>query len=146
MKIADAFPPNIEKIEAALGRRRAVGTLFCYGYTIYAPGAGTIPPQLIAHEKIHSERQIKIGVDVWWDLYLTDKGFRYDEELLAHIAECEAISDDWDRRARRKYAAAAAKRLSGPLYGRLVSYETARLALRGAVRHPRAPVTQKIAA
>jgi len=138
MKIVNDYPPNIAKIEAALGPRRSPGVLFCYGDAIYSPGGlKELPPQIIAHESVHSERQAKMGgPDVWWDKYLSDPQFRYDEELIAHQAECAAFAmmNAANRPARRRYASDAAKRLSGPLYGRVACFGDALKALRVAAK------------
>lgn len=135
MEIIDDYPPNIDKIEAALGARRKPGTLFCYGDKIYAPGSkGELPAQLVAHEEVHSTRQAQMGVDAWWDKYLSDPAFRYEEELMAHEVECDTFGQmHADRGARRRYARAVALRLSGALYGRMVRFEQALKTMRIAV-------------
>lgn len=135
MKIVEDYPPNIAMIEAALGPRRKPGTMFCYGETIYNPSGRPIPEPLIIHEGVHSARQQEAGVDHWWARYVEDAPFRFDEETIAHMAEVRAFALQCrDRASRRIYARDAAKRLSGPLYGNIASFEDARAALRIAAR------------
>ncbi len=121
MKIVDAYPPNIDKIAAALPGARRKGVLFTYGPVIYAPHGVRVSPALKAHEGVHSKRQAEIGAEQWWDQYITDKQFRFHEELLAHRAEY-----DWWRtfraaNRRRMALYDIAQRLSSDLYGSIVS-------------------------
>ena len=87
MKIVDAYPPNIDKIARALPGARRKGVMFSYGSIIYAPHGTRVSPALKAHEGVHGERQLEIGIEKWWDQYIDDKQFRFHEELLAHRAE-----------------------------------------------------------
>jgi hypothetical protein len=104
--------------------------MFCYGDTIYSPSSEYIPPQLIAHEEIHSAQQRRSGPQAWWAEYLIDVSFRYRQELAAHIVEYhDFIRFTKNRQMQRSYLAAVAKRLSGPLYGGVISYSDAILAI-----------------
>jgi hypothetical protein len=126
MKIVDGLPPNIADIEKVFGAVcRKPSVMFCYGDTIYAPGGIVVPPQLIAHEAIHSERQGDSPGD-WWHRYLHEIEFRYSEELLAHRAEYAAMLTS---PLRKRYLKAIAKRLSGPLYGHANTFEKAKHAI-----------------
>lgn len=121
MKVAYAYPPNIDLIRRFF--RPGPGTLFCYGDTIYFPAGGDLPETLHAHEEVHSRRQGD-DPDLWWDRYLQDAEFRLLEEVLAHRAEYRAFQGD--RRERRLFLRSVAARLSGPLYGRMVTFEKAK--------------------
>lgn len=132
MKIVDGYPPNIDKIKEAFDV--FPGVMFCYGDTIYAPGIDKIPAQLRAHEKVHSVRQLERGVEEWWDLYIKDSGFRFNEELLAHRKEYHtwvALNvRTWKAAQREEALDIVAKRLSGNLYGKMVSLGQAKAAIR----------------
>lgn len=128
------LPPNYDKIVAAIpaaGESREA--IFCYGSKVYAPfidkGVG---PELVAHEFVHAKRQ---GDDPegWWDRYLVDVQFRLDEELAAHKAEYAYIAAHNSRPYRRHMMTVIAKRLSGPIYGYCISFETAKRAIIGEV-------------
>lgn len=125
-------PPNFEAIAAVFPGAHGEGVIFAYGNAIYNPNNTEIPPYLWAHERVHCERQLDIGVEVWWDRYLTDGQFRYHEELLAHRAEWKSMKDNiHHRHHRRKMLKLLAERLAHPLYGRMVSKEKALRDIRG---------------
>lgn len=93
MKIINEYPPNIEAIKAVFPLADKMDVCFAYAPDIYHPGGnGKMYAHIIMHEKVHIERQLKIGVEAWWDRYLTNVRFRYYEELLAHRAEYEHLA------------------------------------------------------
>lgn len=101
--------------------------LFAWGDTIFNPEGVEIPPELFAHEAVHGERQIGIGVEHWWDRYLDLPWWRLKEEELAHRAEYQAYARRHpNSRKRALVLDAIAERLAGPLYGNLVSVADAR--------------------
>lgn len=118
MQIITALPPNFEAIRAVFPNAADPGVLFCYGDTIFNPSGDYVPPQLIAHEEVHSARQALCGPVEWWASYLVNDSFRFDEELAAHIVEYhDFIKRTKNRQMRRDYLRAIGGRLSGPLYG-----------------------------
>ena len=124
MKIIYERPPNYQDIIAIFPTAKKAGVLFTYGDVIYSPTKQLIPKSLIAHEEVHSARQLKwSSIELWWNSYLTNKAFRYEEELLAHQAEYQAIIGN--RKFRKYQYKQIAKRLSSPLYGSMVSYDKA---------------------
>ncbi len=54
---------------------------------------------LMAHERLHCERQVAMGLLRWLWRYLTDTRFRYREELLGYRLELQ-IDDPPDRERR----------------------------------------------
>jgi len=71
----------------------------------------------------------------WWEKYLADDRFRFDEEVPAHIAEYAHIYEGTPKRAlRRLHLSDIAERLAGPLYGRLTSKEAAMRLLKTGAR------------
>lgn len=133
------YPPMIEEIAKIFPEAMGPGILFSWGTKLYNPSGVPIPPQLIAHEAVHGERQLngvvaedQDPVEVWWQVYMTDLNFRFEEELVAHQAEYKVycgLTKDRERRAR--YLHQLAVRLSGPLYGRMMPYMQARKRLQG---------------
>lgn len=113
------YPPNYPAIIEAFPSARRSGVIFSYGDKIYAPKASAenITEHLRAHEAVHGERQIKMGVERWWHMYIIDVKFRYQEELLAHRAEYLSMTYGANRNQRRAALKMIAGRLASPLYG-----------------------------
>jgi hypothetical protein len=131
-KILFEVPPIFDRIVKAFPEAASKGVIFSWGDFIYNPSGGSIPPQIIAHEAIHGERQLAVGVEKWWDLYLESPEFRFDEELPAHQEEykvfCTLVKD---RERRNSYLHRIACRLAGDLYGRCIPYIEARRRIKG---------------
>jgi hypothetical protein len=124
MKIARAYPPNFKQILSAFPEAKCQGVIFCYGDTCYNPTGPSLTRALIAHEEIHSVHQVQMGPAIWWNRYCHDKQFRFDEEFPAHVAEFRAFRGNRGT-SRAGHLHQIAERLSGPLYGGLVSYAEA---------------------
>lgn len=119
-------PPNYDLIRARFPMASRIGVLFAYDDKIYTMSSDDIPPELMAHERVHCERQQAMGVTEWWHAYITDKKFMYHEELLAHTAEYKHLIDiNPARPYRRAQLKVIAKKLSAPLYGSVVTAEKA---------------------
>lgn len=125
MKIIHSRPPNFDIIRKAFPLANRWGIIFAYGDTIYVPSGNELPPELIAHEEVHGERQLKMGVDAWWDEYIKSVSFRYEEELLAHRAEYAKICEIGSRQVRRSSLKVIAKKLSDPLYDNMTTQKKA---------------------
>jgi hypothetical protein len=119
-------PPNFEQIKAAFPDAEKPGVMFAFDGKIYNPSGNVIPPALIAHEEVHLKRQRDLGPnphsttkwsgpDLWWDNYLHDSEFRYNEELLAHVAEFQ-MQRTRDRNFVARLMVHTALRLIAPLY------------------------------
>jgi len=119
-------PPNFEQIRAAFPNAESPGVLFAFDGNIYNPSGITVPPALIAHEEVHLKRQQALaphatsttqwsGPELWWQKYLEDSEFRYNEELLAHVAEFK-MQRGPDRNQGARLLMATALRLIAPLY------------------------------
>jgi hypothetical protein len=142
-RVAYEEPPNGAAIRARFPGLPA-GVVFAYGDTIYVPGgeprvgrlvvpAGAeLPHPLVVHEEIHFDQQAAAGgPDAWWGRYLDDDAFRLGQEVEAYRAQLAAVPG---RAERRRLLAAVVKDLAGPMYGRLVTKETARRLLGGHLR------------
>lgn len=121
------WPPNIERISevfpavgyavAAAGTSSQQGILFAYGEDIYNPAGIRISYALMRHEYRHCARQWQANPEAWWEKYLTDDEFRYEEELIAHVDEYLAQAKNTkDRNARARLEMSTAARLVAPLY------------------------------
>lgn len=121
-------PPNFLKIVTAFPKAQSASTIFAYGDTIYVSHPEIVLSRaLVEHERVHLYRQAEMGVEAWWDRYISDSEFRYKEELLAHRAEyLELTSREPDKRTRISRLNKVAKRLTLPLYKFGVSLEKAK--------------------
>lgn len=118
-------PPIFDECRAKFGPAvdRAI---FSWGGTVYNPFGWRLPAQLLAHEAVHGERQIAIGIEAWWRRYLDDADFRLAEEIPAHIAEYRAIARIGNRNQRRLALNMISHRLAGALYGRVITVAAAK--------------------
>lgn len=109
------WPPNIAKLRA---RFVAISesTIFTYAPVVYVPGGFRLPVTIAAHERVHLRQQ---GDDpaTWWERYVNDVEFRFQQELEAHRAEWRAAR----RGGRRDERYAIASRLASPLYGSMIT-------------------------
>ena len=113
------WPPNIRAIRAVLPVTR--DNIFAYGGKIYAPGGSRLDSALIEHEKVHFGQQGQ-DPDAWWEKFLKSKKFRLEQEIPAHQAEWrEFLRSGPGRKQHRVRLKQMAKRLSAPMYGRLIS-------------------------
>jgi hypothetical protein len=117
MKLIIDHPPNIETIDAAFHVRDLSGVIYSYAPAIYCPSGPQMPKWIIEHEKIHIERQGG-SPDAWWERYIADEEFRYQEELVAHVRELQYRKGGKDG---KKYSHSAllnhtVDRLLAPIY------------------------------
>lgn len=126
MNIVKSRPPNFADIVKVFPIARKPTVIFAYAPNIYNPAGQVLHPSLLAHESVHIKRQAAVGVTQWWERYLSDKQFRFDEELLAHRAEFKSLECESRTYRQREVALkTVAKKLAAPLYGRMVTTERA---------------------
>lgn len=128
MRIITGYPPNFAELRKAFKIAGNRFVVFSYGDTIYSPQGPKLHRAIIAHEEAHGRRQLAIGVTTWWDRYIAEIPFRFEEELIGHRAEWQAFKNDVPFPSvtmQRKYLDFVSKRLSGELYGGIVGYEQA---------------------
>lgn len=124
-QIITGRPPNFSRIIARFPMAQRQTVIFAYEPHIFAP-TGKVSPAIVAHEEVHIRRQKDIGVERWWDRYLSEAPFRYEEELLAHRAEYRyMLGENGSRQMRRSALKIVATKLAAPLYGGMVSVATA---------------------
>ncbi len=121
MKVIFERPPMFDEINAKF-KIAGKPILFSWGGFIYNPMRVTIPPQLMAHEALHGERQGDLGAEKWWHNYIDSVAFRLEEEILAHQVEYRSLlRSGGNRQARRRHLKETARRLAAPLYGKMIS-------------------------
>lgn len=129
MKIVIGYPPLIDEIDAAFGSRKVRGVLYCWGDTIFNPDNYPVPPDLIAHETVHSRQQGK-DIEGWWRRYIAEPEFRLAQELEAHRVEYAFMFAKFPNPAKRRAnLSRIAVRLCSPLYGKLLTLSEAKRAI-----------------
>ena len=68
------------------------------------------------------------GPEKWWNRYLVDKQFRFDQELEAHRVEWRKVCEDFptNRAMRQMGLREIARRLAGSLYGHMITVDAAK--------------------
>jgi hypothetical protein len=129
MKVIRAYPPNFSELAKVFPIKGKPGILYAWGDRLYNPSGVKVTPWILAHEETHGSQQMHFGLDEWWWNYINKADFRRIEEVLAHRYEWLAYSGpDPDA-----YLDMMSKRLSSPLYGRLLTYDAARRAITNGV-------------
>ena len=125
-QIVHDYPPLYDEISAAFDLYPSDSIIFSWGDRLYNPYEFDILPKLIAHERVHGERQGS-GNDIvdWWKQYIEDRAFRLEEEIPAHRAEYQYILKHGNRSERRGALKITSSRLTAPLYGRLITQSDA---------------------
>ena len=103
------------------------GVVFTYGETIHSKGP--IPKDLMVHELTHvrQHRAYPGGKDMWWERYLQDDQFRYDQELEAYRKQYQWVKNNIkDRNQAFRYLMFYAKSLAGPMYGKVATLSKAK--------------------
>lgn len=129
MRVLKAFPPNYSAIRKAFPQIKGKpGILYAYGDTLYNPSSAGVTPWIIAHESIHMARQELVGVEAWWAEYIKDPTYRIAEEILAHRAEYNRFRElmGYGKALDEYLDHTIIPRLSGPLYGKLLTPAQAR--------------------
>lgn len=125
MKIVNAFPPNFLLIIEHFPEAKRRGAIFTYGDTVYAPRGVVVTPSLKYHETVHVNQQTAIGPDVWWRRYIDDVQFRFEQEVEAHRREYQWFASN-SPYSKNQALHDISSRLSGKLYGKLVTQDEAK--------------------
>lgn len=130
MKVLHENPPNFAAINSKFniaGKPIA----FTYGDTVYVPTGHDLADHIQAHEQVHINQQRNGGTPAWWERYLADPQFRFEQELEAYQVQYKFILENCNRDQRRKLLKKIATDLSGAMYGNIVSYKQAEEAIKG---------------
>ena len=112
------YPPNYKDILEVLPAARKKGVVFTYGEDVYSP-SGKFTLDVAVHEDVHIQQQ-NHGAKDWWDKYLSDPAFRFQQELQAYQQQWVFAKSSMDRFTRRKLLRRISKDLAGPIYGNMV--------------------------
>ena len=126
MRIVNELPPK--RIYDACVKQFGVsfddGIVWTYGDAIHTKYP--LRPDVCAHEKVHIKQQLAMGVVKWWDQYLEDPQFRYEQELEAYQAQWKFIKKNvQSRNDQFNFLKHIARDLSGPMYGNMVTFQQA---------------------
>ena len=100
-------------------------TIFAYSPHIHSKFALT--DDLIEHELVHIQQQIKVGVDVWWEAYFDYKKQRLDWEMEAYRVQYQFLKRKNTMNKAQLFDKVNfwASNLSGKTYGNLISLQDA---------------------
>jgi hypothetical protein len=130
MKVLKQNPPNFAEIDRKfLIKGKPIA--FTYGDTVYVPSGHDLVDHVEVHEQIHIEQQSRIPAKEWWEKYIEDPRFRFDQELKAYQAQYQYILEHSARPQRRMLLKKIAHDLSGAMYGYMVDFETAKSMIKG---------------
>lgn len=128
MKIKEEYPPNIELIEAVLGKDPHA--IYTVGETIYNPHKRIITSDIEVHEGVHCKQQGD-NPDAYIARYLQDKEFRLECEIEAYGEQWQYIQNNvTDSKLKEWLLEKMAFALSGQEYGSLLSYGEAESKIR----------------
>lgn len=124
MKIIHDWPPNIEEIEKVFTFTRKV--IFAYYPNIYNPDGVELDDYHVGHEQIHLKQQEEMGVEEWWQKYLTDSAFRLSREIPAYREQYQMYAGRVNDLERvHSYGRKLAEALSGDTYGYCIEFQDA---------------------
>lgn len=133
MKILIEKPPIYDAIISA-GMNPHKGVIYTYGETIYNPSGIELREDVIKHEKFHMRQQ---GDDPegWWSRYLDDQYFRIEQEAEAYARQYDFICKNLkDRNFRARVLVQMADSLSSPIYGSVITEQSAMSIIKSNVR------------
>ena len=127
IEVVQNWPPNIEELKKHFPMEP--GVIFAYKGKIYNPFNIEITLDLMIHEATHFEQQ---GEDTegWYEKYINDKQFRFEQELQAYAAQYEFLETVVNNKILKTKLFTMAELLSGPLYGNMIPFEKAESAIR----------------
>lgn len=126
VRIVYDYPPNYDVLKKVFNLEGHENVVFTYGDELYVPsGAKTkLDKPLLAHEEVHSRQQREIGIQWWWDRFLSEPTFRLSQELEAYREQYKAMSG-MTAQKRWGYLTHIATDLSSEIYGNVITFEEA---------------------
>lgn len=130
IEFSNEIPPIYHKLKDQFGVSWNEGIIIANYPKIHCKF--DIPPEKLVHEKVHLDRQMKIGLDLWWELYLGKESYRLEEEVLAYQAEYQFLKRYIkDRELLYSLVREMAAHLSGQMYGNILTATEAIKLIRG---------------
>lgn len=131
MKISNEKPPIYDELHEKFGVDWDDHIIITVGETIYTKHPKILRADLIVHEKTHEVQQRKDGPATWWKKWIEDPKFRFEQEKDAYMVQSVWLKQFIpDRNKRAKYVRSMAKNFSSPMYGSMISMQTALYLLR----------------
>ena len=89
--------------------------------------ARPISEDVLEHEKVHIKQQggTNWGAIKWYLKYFVSSKFRLNQEIEAYRAQYQFIKRKWSEQKAEKLLELIASYLSGPTYGKIISYSKA---------------------
>jgi len=130
MEIVYTYPPNYKKIAAAFNITSHENVIFTYGNQLFVPAGEriVIDKPLMKHEETHARQQRDMGVEEWWERFLEEPGFRFQQELEAYRQQYRAMAG-LPLEQRLGYLDHISNDLSGEIYGNMVTFDEAKAAI-----------------
>lgn len=123
-RVKKELPPNIRKIKKFYPDFDPFKVAVTYYPYIYFQGV--MSPDLFAHEMKHIEQQERITPEKWWENFFAFVPWRLEQEIAAYRSQLHFVKNRrGDKKVPIMYQRELAGFLSGPLYGRVISYEEA---------------------
>ncbi len=120
IKESTEIPEIYKRLNQKFGVEWNDGIIIANGDTIHC--RYKIPAEKMVHEIQHLRQQEKMGLDLWWEMYLSDDAFRLDQEVLAYRREYQFLKDNIkDRELVSKMKRDMAIHLASSTYGNLIS-------------------------
>lgn len=139
--VKNEWPPNLEKIKfhmgpeftAAIENFETQVPVFTYYPYIYVPTGHELSPDVRDHESVHLRQQEHYpgGAEAWWERWLTNVQFRFEQELEAYAVQLNAWRKAGSSRFKRTKDRLAMD-MSSDFYGHMVTFQEAEYALRRA--------------
>lgn len=125
MKYSNQKPEIYDTLHEAFGVEWNQGIIITYGDTVYCKYPLDTDKEV--HEQVHIDQQAFYGVTEWWDRYLEDPQFRFEQELEAYKAEAEFVRKHMpDRNKRVQLIHRMCKDLSSSNYGNVCTFSEAK--------------------
>ena len=120
IKVIKEQSPFLFRIVSA-GMHPQPDTLFPCSPVIYNPSGLPIPQDIMIHEVVHIAQQGNNPTG-WWQKYITDKRFRFTQELEANQVQykfvCKVLKD---KNQQARSLLAIAKNMAGEVYNLNIS-------------------------
>lgn len=122
--ISSQKPKIYERLKKKFGVSWEGGIIICFYPYIHC--IFKVSPAKVVHEATHLRQQKVMGVNEWWDKYISDEKFRLIQELEAYREEANFVTAKVkDRNLRFRMIADMARELSGPIYGSIIGFTDA---------------------
>jgi hypothetical protein len=125
LKYSKEKPKIYDKLHEQFGVEWNDGVVIANDWTIHC--AYEVSPEKVVHELCHLKRQSEIGNDLWWEMFCSDRNFRFQEESKAYYEEAKFIKENIkDRNFAFKMLWELCEHLSGNTYGSMCSFDDAK--------------------